>query len=494
MSLKHLRSTSLLLALSVGLLLLVWFTRLNAIQSFPPFVDELVHIFGSEQGYTVSPLANATLGRQGTIWWLMLFQPHRASPFWIARVVTVLAFLPGLAAMIGLARLFAGTPAALFTGLLFLFSSYHMFFGRLALADPISGSVVLVAVWAAARLARRQRLTDALLTGLLLAAAVVAKINVLPYLGIPLAAALTLRAPHHFTWRAQLRWLGVALGSAVGLITAFIFTLRLFGHDFFTNSVSLALTQRGNSPLEVLFDPARILANISVSLGILAAYTGPLALALLLLSLLLLAARRQFYLLLCLIGPTATLWFSQVQESRFFVVPLALLFITAAISLAQIARRPPIRAAVVVLMLLWGAVQWLPFTRLAATQPLQLPLPPEDIYQYLESDASATGYAQAQSFLAAYPVREVVALLANCQAYRYMLLGQYPVLCPRINPNGSSIPDLVTLLEDKRQPGVYAILQAIPYVPQTAPGKLLTIIDRPGDGPDLAIYDLAPDS
>src|SRR5690242_2029182 len=178
----HLKSHKLSVGLliCVGLMLVIWLTRLMGIALFPPFIDEMVHVHGSEQGYSISPLMNANLGRQGTIWWMMMFQAHLGSPIWISRVVTVLALMPGIAALMATGRLFAGYWGAALAGLLFLFSNYHMFFGRLALADPIAGSAGLVAIYFAARLKWRRSLLDALMVGILLAVGMVAKINVAP--------------------------------------------------------------------------------------------------------------------------------------------------------------------------------------------------------------------------------------------------------------------------------------------------------------------------
>ncbi len=486
----HRSSNGLLIC--VLLLLLIWLTRLIGIALFPPFIDEMIHVHGSELGYSVSPLVNADLGRQGTIWWMMLFQAHLGSPVWIARVATVLVLMPGLAALLATARLAAGYCGAALAGLLFMFSNYHMFFGRLALADPIAGSAVLVAIYFAARLKRRRSLFDALMVGLLLAAGVIAKINVAPFLGVPIAAVLCLHPDGKVSIRKQAIWLVVALGAALVVIGGFVVGLRFFGYDFVTNSVSYALTNRGNASISGMVDVGRIVANIQESYDLVGGYLGAGMLLALLVAQVVLLIRWQFYVALCLFGPMLAIWASLIQESRFLVVPVALLLLGGAIVLAQIVRHQNriVQVITVALIGVWAVVQWLPFESAALSRPNELPLPAVDVAQYINSDAAGTGYPEVRAFLSSYNVGEVVGIVSNCQAFRYLTLNQYNVECPSLNPNGSSIPALVDLMNQKRGDDVFVLLQRIPYVPDTVPGKLLTEIQRPGGGPSILIYQL----
>ncbi len=491
----RIKKSSAVLLVCAGLLLLIWLTRLIGIALFPPFIDEMIHVHGSELGYTVSPLVNADLGRQGTIWWMMLFQAHLGSPVWISRVATVLVLLPGIAALMATARLAVGYWGAVLAGLLFLFSNYHLFFGRLALADPIAGSVVLVAVYFAARLRRRRNLLDAVLVGVMLAAGVVAKINVAPFLGVPIAAALCLHADGKINIRQQATWLVVALGTAGTLIAVFVVGLRFFGYDFLTNSVSYALTNRGSASINGVVDTGRIAANILMAFDLISGYLGNAVLLALLAAQVVLLIRRQFYLVLCLFGPLVAIWASLIQESRFFVVPVALLLLGGAVVLAQLIhnRNRMVQMAAIAIIGIWGGVQWLPFAVAGVKQPNELPLPAVDVAQYINSDAAGTGYSEALAFLGAYNVREVIGLVSNCQAFRYLAMSSFAVECPALNPNGSSIPKLVDLMNQKRGDDIFVLAQAIPYVPQTVPGKLLTVIERPGNGPKISIYQLSGD-
>jgi hypothetical protein len=475
-------------------LLIFWFSRLVAIERFPLFIDETIHINLSEEGYKTSPLIYAELGRVFTGWWHMAFQAHAVTPAWTARVATLLAVLPGVAATITIGRLIAGTWAGIFIGLLYLFSTYHMFYERLALADPISNSAVLVVVYFAFRLSRRLTYRDAIVVGILLFVAFGAKVSIVPYFGVPIAAALTLR-PKGSTWRACLQWMGVALTTTLVLCALFIMGLRLRGYDLLSNSFSYAATSRQQATSEVLasvFSVSRITQNAVNTFTALSTYTGWLVMLICIAAVLYLLFRRQFYLPLCLFGPALAMWVSQPQEIRFWIAFVGLLLLCAGVAIVKLTQHKRLyRYAAITAIVAWAILQWLPFTLTAARNPVDLPLPPIDRAQYIESDASGFGLPEAVAFLSARDPRQIIGMVSNCQGLRYISPEPSLVLCPRINPNGGEISNLTKLLEDNRKSGWFVVLENSPYVPDNAPGELLTVIPRPGNRIQLEIYDLA---
>ncbi len=490
---KPAAKTRAVLAFGVALLLAFWITRLLAVDAFPPFIDEMLHIHVSERAAQQSVFVQADLGRLLTIWWHMIFRSYAAAPIWIARAATVLAVLPGVAAAIGLGRLAAGGWGALLAGLLYLFSAYHQFYERLALADPLSGAALSLALYFAYRLARRANLRDAAAVGVMLYIAFLAKVTALPYLGIPLAAALTLR-PAGRTWRKQGRWLAVALIIPIVLISVTVVGLRLREYDLLTNSLGYALSNRGPVEAGEVFSLSRIAGNIARTFDVLAGYTGVAATILLLIAVIVLAIRRHLYLPLCLLAPLVLVWLSRPQTSRYLLVPMTILLLCGAAMLANAVRRRGRVAqfAALGLVLVWGAAQWLPFAWTAARAPLDIPLPPGDYEEYVLSDAAGFGLAEARDYLRSLAPREVLGLLSNCQGLRYLSWQDFPVTCQRISPNGEDISALAALMDQRRAAGVYVVLENSPYVPATAPGRLLTVIERPGGRANLAIYDLAP--
>jgi len=484
-----------LLVIGCGLLLGIFLAHLIAIDTFPPFIDELIHVHGSEQAYGESLLTNANLGRQFTIWWMMLFQAHQGSPIWVGRVAMLLAVLPGVAALMGSGQRAAGKWGMVLAGLFYLFSNYHFFFGRLALADPIAGSAVLVAIYFSYRLSRRIHWHDAILTALFLFLAIGAKISTLPYLGIPIAAALTLRSNGR-SWRAQLRWAVIASLTAIVLVIGYVGGMRLFKQDVFSNSVSYALTRHGRAAATSLFDVGRILRNVQFSLDILTGYLGATVVILSLAAMLILVLQRRFYVVLCALAPLAIIWINQIQESRFLFVPAALLLFCGASVLGDMLRRQAraIQTLGMGLALAWGLLGWLPFIITAARDPVQLPLPNADFDQYVRSDASGFGLAEVRQIVRSRQPTLVIGLLSNCQALRYLSLSDFPVECPTLRPSGANIDALTALMETRRAPGVYVVLEQLPFVPVGAPGSKIAEVERPGGGPTLSIYELSPDA
>jgi len=464
--------------LGVGLIFLFWLTRLLAITAFPPFLDESIHVYFGEMSRQTSPFAFADEGRLFTIWWYMLFQPHQAATFWIVRVVTVLVALVSAAAVIGIGRLAAGIWGAVTAGLLYLFSTYHFFFERLALADSLSVAALSVALYFAYRLSRRTHFIDALFTGTAIFIAIGFKVSALPYLGIPIAAALTLH-PKNRNWGKQLRWLAVALGTGLGLTGIFALGLRILGYNPFY-LIGFHNANAGNSILTRIFD------NASNTLSALSAYTGIAVFILLILAAIFLIFQRRFFLPLCLFAPMLILLVSERQSIRFYIAPMTILLLCgAAVFAHEILKRR--RLILLFLIFTWAGAQWLPFV----IQPSRPNLAPADYTEYLASDASGAGLAEIFADLQERQPRQVIGLLSNCQSLRYMALNIFPVLCPRVNPNGSDIEALTVLMEENRLPGVYVVLEDSAYVPAKAPGQLLATINRPQNGPSLAIYDLS---
>ncbi len=487
------KSDRWILLIGVGLLLCFWVTRIIAIDSYPLFLDETVHIHTAELTREVSPFVEANLGRLFTIWWQVPFRPYAAAPAWMARVATMLAVLPGVAAVLGMGRIAARKWGMIFAGLFYIFSTYHLFFERLALSDPVSSSVTFLALYFAMRLSRRMSYQDAVLTGVMLFIAFGAKLSAIPYFGIPLAAALTLR-PVNRQWGQQVRWLAVALATLFSLSAGLIFGLRLRDYDLLSNSFSLAISSRNTPDINHITDINRIGGNALTMLEMLAAYVGPVMFGLLLLSVVIWIIRRRFYLPLVLITPSIPIWVSSTQESRYWIVPLALLLLCGALMLAEFVqhRSRTIQGLCVGLVLFWGAVQWLPFAVTAVQSPADLNLPANDHSQYIASDATGFGLREVRDYLAPLESIQVIGALANCQGLRYTAWDTLPVLCRRISPMGDDVDDFVRLMDESRFDGSFIVLEDSPYVPDTAPGRLLTVIERPEGRANLAIYDLSP--
>lgn len=457
------------------ILLLGWFAaRSAALTAFPSFVDEAFHINFGRVVLETGPFARSEEGRQFVIWLYILFGAPVNAPLWTARAANLIVLLPGFAAVIGAARLLSNRWGVLFAGLLLIFSPYHQFFERLALADPVSASAVALAVYFAARLKQRVSLTDAALCGIMLFIAVGAKVSALPYFAIPVFAALTLRRS-----RAGVRWGLAALAVGTGLTLGYLGILFWRGYNPF-----FYLQTGRTQPLTEI-----ILNNVADTARMLIGYFGFPAAILLVVSIVMLVVRRRFFLPLCLIAPLLVLWLSPRQDSRHLIAPMTLLLPGAAVMLSEtVGRRKSLRATALAAVMVWGLALWLPFTITAATDPASLPLPADDHAQYVTSESSGFGLDQVVAALETHHPERVIGVLANCLSLRD--LAPFPVECPRVSPDGADMQALSALLLASRTHGTYAVLETLAYAPSGSPGALVDVIDA--GRPRLSIYDLAP--
>ncbi|MEO8393966.1 MAG: hypothetical protein ABI700_13325 [Chloroflexota bacterium] len=459
---------------AVALLLIYCAARLTVLSAFPPFVDESTHIDYGRTVLAQGPLARSEEGRQFLVWWYVLFGAQTNAALWIARAASVIALLPGLAAMIGAAHLLSNKWGALFAALFVIFSPYHHFFERLALADPISASAVLCAVYFTARLKIRIASSDAILCGIALFVAVGLKVSALPYFAIPVIAILALRRS-----RAGIQWGVVASIVGLGLSGAFLGLLYWRGYNPLFHLESASTVSR----IQV------VLTNLSRTTQTLIGYFSlPIAL-LFVLAVAVLLIRRRFFLPLCLILPLAVIWLNPSEDSRHLITPMTLLLLGAAVALGDFVQRyRQTRIPALAFVTLVGLLLWTPFAITEATNPIALAVPADDRAEYILSEGSGFGLAQVVAELTPLHPTRVIGILANC--FSLHDLAPFPVECPRIDPAGTDVPALTTLLDSSRTEGTYVVLETLAYAPASAPGAVVTVVD--GEHPRLTIYNLAP--
>jgi hypothetical protein len=110
----------------------------------------------------------------------------------------------------------------------------------------------------------------------------------------------------------------------------------------------------------------------------------------------------------------------------------------------------------------------------------------------MSSEASGFGLAEVKTYLKQQPVTQVIGIFSMCTGLQWIAAQDFPVYCPHINPNGEDIDSLNQIMQDNQSAGVYVVLEKLDYLPTNPPGKLVNVIQRPGDGLALSIYDLSP--
>jgi hypothetical protein len=465
---------------------LFWGSRIVALGAFPPFLDEGQHVDEVERTARTSPLAFANEGRLFTFWWLAPFQPQAAATVWVSRAAVVLITMLGFTASISLGRLMAGLWGAALAAVFLGFSAYFYFFGRIALADPLSASAIQVALYFGYRLSRRGTLIEALLAGATLFVAVGFKVTALPFYSIPVVASLP-TLPVNRNWRQPMKWPAAALAIALLLTAVFTLGLRAFGYNPF--ALALLYNTSYSEPL-----PVRLMNNSALTFNVWVGYFSLPALALLVLGALYLVLKRRFFLPSCLLLPLFALWVQQRQGSRYLIPHTGILLLCGAVALALLVQKQDrwIQLGTLSIVVIWGLVNGLPFAWTVAQNPAAIALPQADMQEYVWSDASGYGLREVYTVLKEQGASRVLGIMSNCWGLRYMAQGDLRVECTDINPNGSTRDTLAQKMRDSRAQGVFMVLESLPFVPSTSPGKLVTVIQRPGSGSALSVYNLAP--
>lgn len=474
--------------LMTGFLLLIFATRIIAIKHFPVFIDETIHIFSAEKLSEISPLYNVGIGRVLTIWWLWLFQATQSDPIWIARVAVLIIILPGIATLLQLAYRISGYTALIMMGLFLLFSPYHYFFERLALADPVAASFVLVAIGIAYRLSKRINYPDAILCGGFLALGILAKTNVIPYAGIAFAAVLGFSQRHQLKLLAK--WFFIAMTGLLLPVISFEILVRLTGNSWL-GTVYYYIVSRSTSSVSIV---ERISGNMLETINWFSAYMHPVMAIVLLIAFILTILRRRVYLLLVFIAPLFPMWIGEPQETRYWLIPIGLFGLLLAIELSQTLEKYSwkIKLVPVLGLMIWGGVIWLPQVMTTTNNPVELNLPATDMQQYIDSDATGFSFEQVKDYVPDANRPQIIGLLANCQGLRYTYWDTYEVLCRNVNPDGSDIPALIALVDENRSTVPYVILEENSYMPPAIEGEIIGRIIRPDDRANLTIIDIRP--
>jgi hypothetical protein len=377
--------------------------------------------------------------------------------------------------------------------LLFIFSNYHFFFGRLALADPLSSSLVLVAFYFAYRLKIRVAYREAALCGLFLFLAFVAKTNAIPFFCIPVFAAL-------FFWSRQrpatqhLRWLATALLVGLGLSAIFVILLRLRGYDYFFSSFAFAVGGRysaTSAEATSLLNIPQILDNLRIRVEMLVAYSGWGYIVVSIASMLVCLWKRQWFLLSVLLIPSAVLMVSGVQESRYWFAPLALLLLAVTSTVVTFTRHYPRNLGVLIGLAVWGVVTAVPLWVSSYQAPLEMPLDELDKREYIYADGAGSALDEVIAFLETRQPSRVLGALANCDGLRYRAWQKLPIECLKMSPSGEDADDIAAVANSINDPSIYLVLETSPYAPPSVEGIALATFERPTGLASLTIYQLS---
>lgn len=371
----------------VILLLLLWATRLMALDVLPLHNDEGLHLTRAVEVWHGHPFWAISDGKIVNHWLIAALYPQSA-PVFAGRVATLLVGMTGLAAGLALAQRVAGAAGMLLAGALWLLSPYLFFYERLAFSDAEAGALVVVAVWLAVRLAETGRWREAIVAGLALAAAMLMKFTAAPF---ALAVALIVLVKARYPVRQRVLVLAAVAGVAAACFVVPLGYLLLRGDDVFSIAFGWIGGASGQGGLA---------GNLQRLWAQLTGFGTVSWAALLAAGLAVLAARRGGRILVAAWGLPLLLMMVLGREvlSRHYVVALPLALTLAGVGLATGVhrfKRPQSRQLALYAAWVALALGFVPFALTAYNDPAVLPLPAEVRYEHITSHSSGYGLREA---------------------------------------------------------------------------------------------------
>ncbi|NDJ34561.1 MAG: hypothetical protein GYB64_07815, partial [Chloroflexi bacterium] len=186
---------------------------------YPLFIDEAIHIRWARDTLMLSPFAPFDEGK--LLMWAALtpFFPFDNGVF-TARMVIVLVGMLGLAAAMALGTRLWGARAGLTAGLLLTLMPLGVFFGRMALPDPLGMSLLLVAAALTVEALHSGRALPAFAAGVALALAAFTRLTMMVYLVVPVVGWVLIKRSNVQIARIYAAVLLTALPFLVGGVLA----------------------------------------------------------------------------------------------------------------------------------------------------------------------------------------------------------------------------------------------------------------------------------
>jgi len=446
----------------VGLLLLYVLSRTYHLMALPPFLDESEVIQYGQDAYRGNLLTGADNGRLAAGWWVALFQASGDPAAWLNRIAVILFSLISVAVVYNTAAHFTARFEPAFAGvltvILYILMPFSLFHERLGLTDPYTSVFGALILWFAVRFAVRGRIFDALLAGLMVTAAIIAKatgimLAVVPAIIFVILIPLSRR-------RQMFRGLFAAYAAFALTWVPFYLYLRSLGLNYFRVATTIVGTNEVGGVLE------RVLNNLNQVWMMENAYLSlPFVLLAVIITAYLIARRSRIglALALCILLPVfGLLVFGTKLSGRYVMFHLPPLAICVGVGLSilvddvrrhQRLASPVAKAIPLTLIAIWAILVALPFAVAMYSDPARQSIPANDQYEYFEHDASGFGIDQAASYLIAKQAGQqkpihIIGILANCRSLKWQIPARsgIVVVCPPIDLDGNQQAEYAALL------------------------------------------------
>ncbi|MBX3064082.1 MAG: glycosyltransferase family 39 protein [Anaerolineae bacterium] len=381
----------------VGLLLLLFWTRLHALTALPLHNDEGLQLTRAIGVWKLHPFWSISDSAIINHWLIAAFYPQNAGDF-AGRIATVFVALIGMVAGIALLRRTIGDLAAGVGAVMWLLTPPLFFYERLALSNAQAAALAVVALWAALRLARTGKRSDAILTGIGVTLAILFNSTAAPF-AFSVVVIVLLAGEQPLRWRVT-NLLIIAVVGIAGFAVPLAYSL-LRGHGF-----GIAFDWLGTAGSTSSDSMARLLQFLVEFGGY--AWWWLLVAGLILLPLVALTlpgVQRREVIILWIAGLLPTLTIVLVGKEimpRHLITGLPILVLLAGAGIATllqwIARYAPLRLLArfaVMLIVGWLLYDGATYFDSAYNAPDEVSLPPLDSAQFITDHSSGFGLREA---------------------------------------------------------------------------------------------------
>jgi 4-amino-4-deoxy-L-arabinose transferase-like glycosyltransferase len=461
------------------ILLLGFFLRSHNVLALPGYADESHHIRRAEVAwdFTVDNYASYTPGKLLLYYYLGLFEAERIPFLAVSRLAIALISLLGGAGTYAVGKRLFEPRIAIMGLFLYMVMPFTMFFDRMALADPLTLAMLMLATWGILIWLDKPTLKLGVILGILLILPPLAKLTAMAIIAAPIGAVWIYRRQH---WREYIPSGLVALGIlAIFWIPLFLPVIlgEIRGDE---NRVVLV----GDYLLNIHEEDQGFLENLANSIWEAfrqtAIYYWTPALILTGIGWLVLLWRRKHGLFLAVMLVLA--WLPSVAVGSYpstryleIGIPFLILMLVAGLyeaarSVADIDRQAVLERSLMLGFIIYSLSWSLPFFDQAVTNPADLKLPEDDLWRYVQSTTAGYGQQAAAHYLENQAIPnpesgqvEAYGILGSCHLMRLFMpeFGKVHLTCAPLETGRQLSPETIAAIatEAQKYGEIYLLLE-----------------------------------